>query len=187
MAIADLTAQRLRELIHYDPASGAFTWNTSRRKCARGGCAGGADQRGYIRIRLDYQHHYAHRLAWLYMTGRWPAQQVDHRNLNKSDNRWDNLREATQKQNCENFTINKRTTSGVLGVTWFPRTNTWRARICHNRIETTLGYFKTIEEARACRVAAEQRLFTHSQACAPRPACLDHDGPHESGVAAPSP
>jgi hypothetical protein len=166
MAAADsLTAEHLREVLHYEPTTGVFTWSISRPKCAVGAVAGRRKPGSYVTIKIDYVAHYAHRLAWLYMTGSWPDHQVDHENLDKSDNRWENLRAATQKQNSENMARHTRSASGVTGVYWHGRDKRWMARITHHRKKITLGYFKTIEEAAACRREAEVRLFTHSPAC----------------------
>ena len=108
MAKADLTAERLRELLHYDPETGVFTWKirTSNRVKV-GSIAGVIDPNGYIRIRLDGRLHQAHRLAWLYMAGQWPAIHIDHINGEKAYNRWCNLREATHAQNMQNYELFK--------------------------------------------------------------------------------
>lgn len=167
MAAHDLTAQRLQELLHYDPLTGLFTWRMARRKCTPGAVAGHGQKGRYVTIKIDYVRHYAHRLAWLYMTGAWPARQVDHRNKNKQDNRWTNLRQATQKQNCENMHDRAGTKSGVAGVTWHARDELWRVRIVHNQQEILLGYFKSLDDAIARRRAAEAQYFTHSPSSAP--------------------
>lgn len=166
-----LTAERLREVLSYDPDTGIFTWRIPRKKCAVGMVAGSPEIGRYIRIKIDYELHYAHRLAWLYMTGLWPACQVDHRNLDKSDNRWVNLREATPKQNSEN--VKPRSKSGCRGIDFHSRSRLWRVRITHNLVRQTIGYFKTMEEAITAREAAERKFFTHSKACEPQPSCHD--------------
>lgn len=155
-----LTAERLREVLSYDPDTGIFTWRIPRKKCAVGMVAGSPEIGRYIRIKIDYELHYAHRLAWLYMTGFWPTCQVDHRNLDKSDNRWVNLREATQKQNSEN--VRHRNKHGHRGIHYHKQSGLWHARITHNLKRISLGYFHSIEEAIARRKQAESELFTHS-------------------------
>ena len=168
MAVENLTAQRLREVLIYAPDTGVFTWRIARPKCRPGAATGHQQPGRYYLIKIDRVRYYAHRLAWLYMTGAWPAEQIDHKNLDKGDNRWDNLREATQKQNCENLTPRRGTISGSTGISWHARDNLWRARITHHRLEITLGYFKSKEAAIACRLEAEIRLFTHSAVCTPQ-------------------
>lgn len=90
-----LTAERLREVLEYDPAIGVFRWLI--KPCGQisiGDIAGCRHGEGYVQIRVIGRIYLAHRLAWLYMTGEWPISLIDHRNLDRSDNRWSNLREA---------------------------------------------------------------------------------------------
>jgi hypothetical protein len=101
----DLTAAYVREILDYNPETGVFTWQKlpKFRSDRTGKVAGCPDDRGYIRIRINNHYYRAHRLAWLIMTGESPgALDVDHRNRNKSDNRWQNLRLATRAQNNAN-------------------------------------------------------------------------------------
>ena len=89
------------------------------------------------------------------MLGRWPADQVDHINLIRSDNRWCNLREATQSENARNTRARHNNTSGVKGVNKYR--DKWHAKISFNGRRIHLGYFDTPEEAHAvyCRAAAK--------------------------------
>ena len=100
----DLTAERLREVLAYDAETGVFTWRDNRGSRAPAGSVAGnvSHQRGYRQIRVDYNRYLAHRLAWLYVYGEWPAAQIDHINGQTEDNRIVNLRPATQRQNCLN-------------------------------------------------------------------------------------
>lgn len=114
-----LSAARLRELLHYNPITGVFT-----RLLVFGGgrqigdVAGFVNKCGYRVIGVEGKKYSAHHLAWLYMTGEWPtAEHMDHKNLNKSDNRWENLREATCSQNKANIRARADNTSGWKGVT----------------------------------------------------------------------
>jgi hypothetical protein len=100
-----LTAERLRELLHYDPDTGDFTWRTARKRIPAGAIAGTVE-RGFRRITIGGGRHgprySAHRLAWLYMTGAWPNGYLDHINRDPDDNRFANLRLATNSQNQAN-------------------------------------------------------------------------------------
>lgn len=96
-----LTAERLREVIHYDPVTGIFTWVASGK---RAGTAP-TKTRLYRRIGIDGGEYLEQVLAVLYMTGRWPADEVDHDNRDKIDNRRVNLREATRGQNQANTPV----------------------------------------------------------------------------------
>lgn len=103
---AYLAAERVRELLSYDPDTGVFTWLVSL--AGRGGgvqigkVAGSIDTKGRRQIKIDGHAYFAHRLAFLWMTGEWPADQVDHRDRDHSNNRWLNLREASPSQNAMN-------------------------------------------------------------------------------------
>lgn len=148
---------RLRELLDYDPAIGVFRWRKHADVNPRywGRRAGTASGNGYRQIQIDFIRYFEHRLAWLYVTGEWPDQQVDHRNRIRDDNRFPNLRKATSSQNHFNTTKQKNNTSGVKGVSFDTRRKKWRACICKNRKQQLLGYFSTkIEAADAYALAA---------------------------------
>lgn len=91
-----ITQETLKGLLTYNPETGVFLWNTSKKK------AGSENHRGYIQIGIDGKLYYAHRLAFLYMTGAMPFGIVDHRNRKKADNHWANLRDTTQAENNAN-------------------------------------------------------------------------------------
>jgi hypothetical protein len=95
-----LTAERLRELVHYCQDTGVFTPRVNRGSA--GGKAGNVAPSGYRRLHVDGRLHLEHRLAWLYMTGQWPARHIDHINRCRSDNRFANLRDVTQAENNRN-------------------------------------------------------------------------------------
>ena len=161
-----LTASRLRDLLIYDPESGEFSWlprvGTDRvTKIFNGQFAGhpaGSMADGwYTRICIDQRNYRAHRLAWLYMTGEWPECEVDHINLDKSDNRWSNLRIGSHVENCWNCGPKSRKRSGLpKGVT---RSNSggYRARIKVRGQEKHLGHFETKEAAAAAYVEGSLR------------------------------
>lgn len=156
-----LTADRLRELVDYDPETGAFVWIVkSRPACRVGDPCGRISRQGYHEIGLDYVLHRANRLAWLYMTGEWPDRDVDHINRNKSDNRWANLRLATRSQNSANVSIaQRRNTSGYLGVTFDKSRDKWRAQIRIKGRKVNLGRFACPIEAAKAHDAAAWREF----------------------------
>jgi hypothetical protein len=148
--------ERLKELIHYDPDSGEFTWLVKRgRSAIVGSVAGTINSRGYRQIYIDSKPYLAHRLAWLYMHGCWPDNEIDHINLNRCDNRLCNLRLATRSQNCQNRKLPSHNTSGVLGVHWHSEANKWEAKIFKHRKCIYLGLFEDLELAEL--VAAEAR------------------------------
>jgi hypothetical protein len=150
-----LTAERLREVLHYEPETGVFTWRLRRGCRAKGSIAGATHHSGYWRIRVDEVLYNAHRLAWLYMTGEWPAEELDHINRDNADNRWANLREATRSQNGAN-TI-RPNPSGFRGVKKIR--GRWRATIMVQKRGIFLGYYSTPEEAHAAYTNAARTYF----------------------------
>lgn len=154
------TADRLRELLHYDRETGVFTWRADAGRGGRiaaGSIAGGVSgSGGYILIWIDGKKRSAHRLAWLYVTGNWPTKWLDHRNAVRTDNRFSNLREATPAQNNQNIQARRSDcSSGVRGVTWVADRKKWRAVIVVAGRQRHLGHFDSITEATAARAAAK--------------------------------
>lgn len=143
-----LTAERLRDLLDYDPGTGVFTWRhrpTERRQWNgryAGQSAGGFRPDGYLIIGLaEYGLFRAHRLAWLWMTGEWPKEQIDHIDLDKANNAWANLRDATPRENSRNVRMQCRNKAGLKGVSWHKLRGQWRAVIGHEGKYTHLGLF----------------------------------------------
>ena len=157
-----LTQERLKELLHYDPETGGFT-----RLVGRSGCQVGVIKNkpnsghGYISITIDQKSYLTHRLAWLYVYGRFPPEQIDHINHDRVDNRITNLREATHHENQKNRAKNPRNTSGVVGVSWNKAVGVWQAMINVNRKQKYLGTFKNKEDAIAAREAANIKYGFH--------------------------
>lgn len=146
--MTSLTTARLKELLSYDPESGDFIWSGHRRVGVRiGAVCGRISRHGYREICVDRVLHRANRLAWLYMTGEWPALSVDHINRNKADDRWCNLRLATNSENAANQCVRKSNVSGFVGVSWCADRQKWAAQIRIAGRKTNLGRFATAEEA----------------------------------------
>lgn len=102
-----LTHSRLLEVLHYEPQTGQFTWikkPSSLSRVSVGTTAGSVWVRGYVMLKIDNARYLAHRCAWLYMTGEWPKQLIDHIDGDTSNNRWANLREASHAVNAQNRT-----------------------------------------------------------------------------------
>lgn len=156
----ELTVERLKYLVHYDPMTGDFTRliSTSGRAMAGSKC-GDTDSKGYWRLRVDGRRYLAHRLAWFYMTGEWPPNEVDHKNLVRTDNRWGNLRLSDEFTNKRNTATYKNNKSGLKGVSWHVCSKKWRARIRIDGREVNLGLFDTTEEANAAYAAAAKMHF----------------------------
>lgn len=130
MSIETLTAERLREVLRYDPLTGLFTNLVKRGNLPVGAIAGcRCHVHGYIVIGIDYEQHRAQRLAWLYMKGSWPLHEVDHRDRDRANNRWSNLRPATHAQNSTNAGNRLPNTSGYRGIVLVKRTGMWLAKV----------------------------------------------------------
>lgn len=157
------TAERVRELLRYDPESGVFTRRirTSTNGTSNvGDIAGGFKGNGYVVIKIDGKQQQAHRLAWVYMTGEWPENDIDHINGVKTDNRWANLRAATRSENIINAGKPITNTSGFKGVSWHKgRGKKWKAQIQFKGKSFTLGYFDDPELAALCYAGASRILY----------------------------
>ena len=147
------TAERVRELLSYDPATGLFIWKYREGGPLRwntkwaGKVAGSPHSGGYIAIAIDRVKYLAHHLAWVYMTGEWPESFIDHKNLNKKDNVWENLRLASFGENSANASIRNDNKSGFRGVHFIKSRNVWHAKLNKDGKEHYIGAFASAEEA----------------------------------------
>lgn len=154
-----VTQERLRELLNYDPLTGIFTWRVKRAAKKPGDIAGCPQKpKAHIVIRIDDRLYLAHRLAWLYMTGRWPAEDTDHRDLDRQNNIWTNLREATPSENMQNIPLKSNNISGYMGVSWYTRDQRWKATIKVGAKLHHIGCFDDPAEAGAAYLEAKARL-----------------------------
>lgn len=160
MAKTDLTAERLREILNYDPETGVFTWRVNRGGSALAGSKAGHPSKidGYVRIYVDCRLFLAHRLAWLYVHETFPENHLDHINRVRDDNRLCNLREATYSQNNQNQSIRSDNKSGLVGVSWSGRHRKWKAQIQFCNANRHLGLYKTKEEAYSAYLKAKLNL-----------------------------
>lgn len=166
--LTDLTQQQLHALLHYDPDTGVFRWLGDRTNgrgqinAAAGSVAGSVNKKsGYRSIGIAGRLYKAHRLAWLYVTGVWPIDELDHRDTVRDNNAFENLREATRQLNNENNRLARvGNPSGLLGAHYVGpgRPGPYRAKICCNGKRYFLGYFQTAEEAHAAYVAKKREL-----------------------------
>ncbi|WP_457659611.1 HNH endonuclease [Sinorhizobium medicae] len=154
-----LTQEELKAELHYDPESGKFTRRTARGNRAAGIVVGTDDGQGYLKIQVLGHRHKAHRLAWLYVHGRFPENEIDHINGIKSDNRLANLREATTLENCRNRPMRSDNAIGLKGVSFHPSTGKYRAKISFGGKEHSLGLHDTPEAAHEAYLAAANDNF----------------------------
>ena len=151
----------LKRILSYDPDAGIFTWLVNRGGKASSGAEAGHTSKytGYHNVKINGRNYPANRLAWFYMTGEWPINDIDHKDLNKTNNRWDNLRPATISQNKGNISKHSNNTSGYKGVTWHKHRKMWAAKIGVNNKRISLGYYHTPEEASEAYKKASQEYF----------------------------
>ncbi len=143
-----LTQERLKELLSYDPETGVFIWAGNQFPKLTAKVSGNLRKDGYRRIAIDGKDYYAHRLAWLYVYGEFPSNQIDHINRIKDDNRIENLRDVTQnlnQWNRKNPRADNQT--GYLGVTFCKKSGKYAARIAANKSYIHLGTFLNAEDA----------------------------------------
>ena len=156
-----LTPETLHRLLAYDSSTGhlfwrerpiemfavphvSIAWNaqwTGKRALK------GVTEDGYLHGRIFDRYYLAHRVAWAMSTGYWPENDIDHRNLDKADNRLTNLREATRSQNQQNKAKTCRNKSGVKGVYFIPRLDKWGAKIGKDGKVVFLGCFREKTDA----------------------------------------
>lgn len=148
-----VTVDRLREVLDYDPATGVFVWKLTLGSRGGGRAPAGTiagtqnNGYGYRVITIDGSRYLASRLAWLWMTNKWPTIFIDHINCDRSDNRWVNLREANRHQNQANSRNRRNNTSGFKGVSFDKNLQRFRAYIWINSKKLHLGTFETAQEA----------------------------------------
>ncbi len=157
---SDLTQDYLKSILEYYPDTGDWFWIVDRCSAKEGSLAGhkqGKIGYEYIAITIDGVSYLAHRLAHLYMDGKWPENHVDHEDLNGLNNKWENIRNATRSQNLGNQKLHSNNTSGHKGVCWDKKAGKWIVRIQVNKKSQILGYFvkeDLLKAAEAYEIAA---------------------------------
>src|SRR3569623_1349389 len=156
-----LTREKLRQLIRYDAETGQFFRRlkpSRRHPTEREVPCGRIDDKGYVIIFVDGRHHKAHRLAWLLVTGSFPDEQIDHIDRCRANNRWANLREASNSENQANIGARKTNRVGLKGAHFYSAGSCWSSRICVRGERRFLGYFKQPEDAHAAYMKAAATL-----------------------------
>ena len=141
-----ISQAQLKEVLEYNPDTGVFTWLKVIGNRKVGDVAGYKHHNGYINIKIQGKIYQAHRLVYLYMTGNFPENFIDHINRIKDDNIWTNLRDATNSQNKANIKKPKNNTSGYKGVRWHKTNKRWSAEIRYMKKKMYLGYYNTPQE-----------------------------------------
>lgn len=156
-------------ILGYEPASGRFFWKCDRRMgrtgkghvvAVSGSDAGGiSSDTGYVQIRVAKKKRFGHRLAFLLMTGSWPVGQVDHFNGDRSDNRWENLRDVPQPVNAQNLRSARADSKlVVMGVQFHQKKRKYAARIRIGGRSKCLGYFESQDQAHEAYLTAKRAM-----------------------------
>ena len=162
-----LTQQELKELLYYNRYTGHFIWKVSRRGRVKVGDIAGnskinTDGKTYRRIGINNESHCSHRLAWLYVYGVFPKDQIDHINGDGTDNRIENLRDVNNSENGKNQRMPKNNKSGCIGVYWHKLRNKWQAEITDNGKKIYLGIYTDYSHAIQARKKAEKEYGYHA-------------------------
>lgn len=156
-----IRAGECRALFDYDAATGLLRWRVSRANSVKvGDVAGNRSGKGHWVVSVNGHRMQRARMVWLWVTGALPADQVDHKNRVRDDDRWENLRLATPTQNLANRKYTNA--AGARGVSFRPkrpRPKQWDARITSNGKTHHLGWFETKEAASAAYRAKAKELF----------------------------
>lgn len=156
-----LTAERLREVLHYEPETGEFSRCSGTRA---GKPVGRIRPDGYLVISVDNSLHLAHRLAWLHVHSAWPSGRIDHINGNPTDNRLANLREATNGENMQNQRrAHRNNQTGMLGVHYHEENGNYVAQIRVDGKVRHIGSYRTDEEAHYAYLQAKRRLHPNGE------------------------
>ena len=158
-----ITQENLKECLYYDVETGVFTRKKAQRQRFVGKKAGSLRSDGYEAIKVLGHSFLSHRLAWFYVYGVWPENEIDHINHIRTDNRISNLRCVNKKQNAENRKLNKNTKTGFRGIGFSHTKGKFIARIRHNRKPIYLGSYDLIEDAIAAYREAASKLHTHNE------------------------
>jgi hypothetical protein len=151
-----ITQEQVKSVLNYDPISGIFTRKVATTNSIKVGDIAGCfdNSNGYLRICVNEKNYFAHRLAWLYMTGELTQNVVDHINGNRIDNRFSNLRHIPWRKNCQNKIKNRKGKSPGVTFRKDCPDRPWLAGIKIDNKSYTLGFFKTEQEASEAYLAA---------------------------------
>ena len=153
-----LTQARLKELLHYNPETGVFTWKVNKGKRIKRNAIAGCTQRGHTVIGVDWKTYYGKKLAWLYMEGFFPKNMIIwYRNNIRQDIRWKNLYILSHQCRVRGNKAHKTNKSGITGVCWNKETSKWRAYVAEHEKYIHLGRFESKAEAVQARWEGEKK------------------------------
>lgn len=178
--MAELTFAKINELLKVDLEAGKLYWlpraeylfttdkQTAAHNCKiwNGRFAGSEafavlGNNGYYSGSIFRKKYLAHRVIWLLYTGEWPLEEIDHINGDRRDNRISNLRPVSHTENARNQRLNKKNTTGAIGVGFYKKTGKWEASIKIGGRKSHLGLFDDFDSALLARKVAEAKYGFH--------------------------
>lgn len=151
-----ITQKLVKELFRYD--DGNLYWKVCRQNIRIGDCVGCLNNTGYMRTKINGKNYLVHRIIYLWHHGVLPNI-LDHINGNPIDNRIENLREATNRQNQYNSKLRRDNTSGIKGVNWKKSSQKWQVRVRIGTTRKTIGAFKDLELAELVSIEAQHKYY----------------------------
>ena len=152
--------ETVKKIFHYDAESGMLLWrNGNGRNVKPWQQANSLNGSGYYAVKIQNKSYRVHRLIWLYVNGKFPDGDIDHKNRIRNDNRLCNLRDVSRSDNCQNISLPSHNKSGHLGVSWIKSHNCWNVYIKVNKKNKWLGYYKNLDDAVAARKAGEKQYY----------------------------
>ena len=154
-----LTQQRLKEVVTFDDTTGIFIRKLKAKRAVIGRTLGYKKSNGYIALSIDGQKYFAHRLAWLYVYGEFPKNDIDHIDGNRTNNKIENLRDVPRTENLQNIKIAKshNKSTGILGA-YLHTSGKFMSRIKVNKKDIYLGLFESAEQANQAYLKAKQQF-----------------------------
>lgn len=150
----------LLTLFTYEPDTGLLRWNVSRAQMRAGDIAGAKrGELGYLQVSVDRKLYRVHLVIWKMVTGSEPPHHLDHRDTDKQNNRWGNLREANKSQNQANVGLIATNTSGAKNVIWYKAYKKWAVQIWKDGTAYFGGYHETVESASESARALREKLY----------------------------
>lgn len=155
----DITRDRLVELFDYDREHGRFIWKKSPAPRVKAGTVAGhiRSTDGYRIVKIGYRNYKIARLVWLWETGSFPPDELDHINCDSADDRFENLRPATRSQNAANRRVQCNNRLRVKGV--YEVDGRYKSSIRVDGKSRHIGSFDTVEEAGAAYAIAAKEIF----------------------------
>lgn len=152
--------ETVKKLFHYDAQSGMLLWrNGNGRNVKPWQQANSLNSNGYYAVKINGINYSVHRIIWLYVNGKFPNGDIDHKNRIRNDNRLCNLRDVSRTDNAQNISLPRHNKSGHIGVSWFKKHKAWTVYIKVNKKNKWLGCYKNLNDAIAARKAGERQFY----------------------------